>query len=100
MEEGDFPGVGISLEERRFQPLSMYCPGSVGDAAIVNISDPCGVTADVDVGLGHVPLVVFAGGAFGFDEGDDGIRRKSFASVVHIEVPCDEGIEFREIVIA
>ena len=78
----------------------MQGAGGVGDGAFVDVGDPCGVAGYVDVGLGDVPFVVFAGGLFGLDEGDDGFTGESLASVVHVEVGCDERVEFCEFVLA
>jgi hypothetical protein len=41
----------------RFQPILLRGTGGVGDAAFIDVGNPSGVAANVDVGFGHVPLV-------------------------------------------
>jgi hypothetical protein len=98
VHEQDLPHVSLFLKEGRFQPFLLHGAGAVGDAAFIDVSDPSGVAADVDVGLGHVPFIAFACSMLGFDEGHDRVSVESDASVVNVKIRCDEGVEHRNIV--
>jgi hypothetical protein len=47
--EDDLPDATLFLQEGRLQPFLVRCTGAVADAAFVNVGDPSGVAADVDV---------------------------------------------------
>jgi len=57
----DLPVACLLFEEGRFQPILVDGTGSVGDATFIDVRDPGGIAADVDVGLGHIPLVTLVG---------------------------------------
>src|SRR5258708_33641583 len=72
----------------------------VGDAALIDVCNPSGIAAHVDVGFSHVPLVAFARCMQSFDHAHDGIPVESDASIVDIKIRCDDGVELRNIVCA
>src|ERR1700730_2171719 len=86
VHEDDLPDACLFLEESRFQPILVYSAGSVCDAAFIDVGYPSGVAADVDVGLGHVPLVTLARDMLGLDEGHDGVSIESGTSIEDIKV--------------
>ena len=65
VHEDDLPGACLFLQEGRFQPVLVHSAGSVGDAAFIDVGDPSGVAADVDVRFGYVPFIALACGMLG-----------------------------------
>jgi hypothetical protein len=61
----------------RFHPSLVHGAGRVSDAAPVDVGNPRGVIADMDVRLGHVPFIAFARSMLGLDEGHDGFSVES-----------------------
>jgi hypothetical protein len=60
--------------------------GGASDAAPIDVSDPCGLAADVDVRLGHIPFVVHARGMLRLDASHDGVSVESGASIINVKV--------------
>jgi hypothetical protein len=56
VHEYDLPDACPFFQESRLQPVLISCAGCVGDAAFINVGNPSGFAADVDVGLGYIPL--------------------------------------------
>src|SRR6266478_1639182 len=54
VHEHDLPDARPFLQEARFQPFLVRGAAGVGDAAFIEIDDPSGVAADVDVRFGYV----------------------------------------------
>jgi len=77
VHEDDLPDASLFLEKSRFEPFLVHGARGVRDAASINICNPSGIAADVDVGFRHVPLVAFARRMLGFDQGHDGIPAES-----------------------
>jgi hypothetical protein len=100
VHEDDLPGACLFLEESRLQPLLVYRAGGICDPALVDVGDPSGVAADVNVGFGHVPFVALAREVLGLDEGHDGVSVESGTSIEDIKVRPNDGIELRKIVCA
>jgi hypothetical protein len=73
-------------------------PGSVSDAALIDVGNPCRVAADVDVGFRHVPFVTLAREVLGLDEGHDGVSVESGTSIEDIKVWRNDRVELRNIV--
>ena len=63
----------------RFEPFLAHGAGGVGDAALIDVGNPSGDAADVDVRFGHVPFIAFPSGILGFDEGHDRVPVESDA---------------------
>jgi hypothetical protein len=100
VHEDDLPGACLFLEESRLQPLLVYRAGGISDPALVDVGNPSGFAADVDVGFGHVPFVTLARVMLGLDEAHDGVSVESGTSIEDIEVRPNDGIELRKIVCA
>ena len=98
MHEDNLPVARLLLEESRFQPLQLHGAGSVGNTTFVDVGDPSGVVADVHVGFGHIPLVMFAGGVLGFDKGHNSVSVKSEAAIKDVKAWSNDGIELCRIV--
>ncbi|MEA2262666.1 MAG: hypothetical protein QOJ51_5491 [Acidobacteriaceae bacterium] len=98
VHEHDLPEACLLLEKGRFQPILIHGAGRIIDAALIDVSNPCRLAADVDVGLGHIPFVALARGMLCLDEGHDGISIESRASVIYVKVRCNDGIELRNII--
>lgn len=60
VHEDDLPVACPFFEEGRFQPILLRGTGGVGNVTFVDVGNPSGVAANVDVGFGHVPLVALA----------------------------------------
>lgn len=86
VHEDDLPDACPFLQEGRFQPFLIHGAGGVCDTAFVDVGDPRGVAADVDVRFGHVPFVALARGMLGLDEGHDGFSIESGTSIEHVKV--------------
>jgi hypothetical protein len=98
VHEDDLPHACLFLQESRFQPLLAFHPGSVGDAAVIDVGNPGSVPCDVDVRFGHVPFKALALGMLRLDESHDGFSIESETSVEYIKVRRNDGIELRNIV--
>jgi len=79
VHEDDLPDASLFLEKGRFEPFLAHGARGVRDAALIDVCNPSGIAADVDVGFRHVPLVAFARRMLGFDHGHDGIPGESDA---------------------
>ena len=80
VHEDDLPDACLFLEESRFQPILVHGgAGGVSDAALIDVSYPCRLAADVDVRLGHIPFVVHARGMLRLDASHDGVSVESGA---------------------
>src|SRR6267154_5069681 len=100
VHEDDLPGACLFLEESRLQPLLVYRAGGICDPALVDVGNPSGFAADVDVGFGHVPFVTIAREMLGLDEGHNGVSVESGTSIEDIKVRPNDGIELPKIVCA
>ena len=100
MQEGDLPGASLFHEEGRLQPFQFLSTGSIGDAAFIDVSNPRGVSGDVNVGRGHVPVVLPSRGMVGLDERHDGVSVEPGSSVVHVKVWRNQRVKLRGIVCA
>src|SRR5467141_3442140 len=98
VHEEDLPDASLFLEKGRFEPFLAHGARGVRDAALIDVCNPSGIAADVDVGFRHVPLVAFTCRMLGFDHGHDGIPVESYAPVVDVKVWCNDGVELRDIV--
>ena len=98
MHEDNLPVARLLLEESRFQPLQLRGAGSVGNTTFVDVGDPSGVVADVHVGFGHIPLVMFAGGVLGFDKGHNSVSVEAEAAIEDVKAWSNDGIELCPIV--
>jgi hypothetical protein len=72
--------------------------GGVGDTALIDVSHPSRLAADVDVRLGHIPFVVHARGMLCLDGGHDGVSIESGAYVIYVKVLCNDGVELRNVI--
>src|ERR1700737_446665 len=86
VHEDDLPGACLFLEKSRLQPLLVYGAGGICEAALIDVGNPSGVAADVNVGFGHVPFVTLACEMLGLDEGHDGVTVESGTSIEDIKV--------------
>ena len=86
MHEDDLPVAGLFFEEGRFQPILLRSTGGVGDATFIDVGNPRGVAANVDVGFGHVPLVALACGMLGLDEAHNAVSIESGTSIKNVKV--------------
>jgi len=87
VHEDDLPDACLFLEENRFQPILAHGgAGSVSDAALIDVSHPCRLAADVDVRLGHIPLVVPSRGMLRLDASHDGVSVEPDASIIDVKV--------------
>jgi hypothetical protein len=68
----------------RFSRKADSNPGGMGDAAFIDVGDPSGVAADMDIRFGHVPFIALARGMLGLNEGHDGVSVESGASVASV----------------
>ena len=93
MHEDNLPVARLLLEESRFQPLQLRGAGSVGNTAFVDVGDPSGVVADVHVGFGHIPLVMFAGGVLGFDKGHNSVSVEAEAAIEDVKAWSNVGVQ-------
>src|SRR5260370_41243483 len=84
VHEDDLPGACLFLEESRLQPLLVYRAGGICDPAFVNVGNPGGSAADVDVGSGYVPFVTLTLAALGLAEGPVGVSLESGTSIQDI----------------
>jgi hypothetical protein len=100
VHEDNLPGACLFLEESRLQPLLVYRAGGICDPTLVDIGNPSGFAADVDVGFGHVPFVTLAREVLGLDEGHDGVSVESCTSIKDKKAWPDDGIKLRKIVCA
>jgi len=98
LREDDLPVACPSFQESRFEPILFRRTGRVGDAAFIDIGNPSGVAADVDVGFGHAPLVALARSMLGLDEGHNAISVESDTSIKKVKVWSNHRIELRNIV--
>jgi len=98
VHEDDLPDASLFLEKGRFEPFLAHGARGIRDAALIDVCNPSGIAADVDVGFRHVPLVAFTRRMLGFDHGHDGIPGESDAPVVDVKVWCNDGVELRDIV--
>jgi len=57
VHEDDLPDASLFLEKSRFEPFLAHGARGVRDAASIDVCNPSGIAADVDVGFRHVPLV-------------------------------------------
>src|SRR5258707_9348777 len=94
----DLPDASLFLEKGSFEPFLAHGARGVRDAALIDVCNPRGIAADVDVGFRPVPLVAFTRRMLGFDHGHDGIPGESDAPVVDVKVWCNDGVELRDIV--
>jgi hypothetical protein len=60
VHEDDLSDASLFLEKSRFEPFLAHGARGVRDAALIDVCNPSGIAADVDVGFRHVPLVAFA----------------------------------------
>ena len=85
VHEDDLPVAYPFFEEGRFQPILLRGTGGVGNATFVDVSNPSGVAANVDVGFGHVPLVALARSMLGLDEGHNAVSVESGTSIKNVK---------------
>jgi len=90
VHEDELPGPCLFLEEGRFQPVLARGARGVGDAAFIDIGDPSGVAADVDVRFGHVPFIALARGMLCLDEGHDGVSVESSPNIEYVKIRCND----------
>src|SRR5258708_7534713 len=86
VHEDNLPDACLFLEEGRFQPVLVHGAGGVSDAALIDVSNPCRLAADVDVGFGHIPFEALARGMLCLDESHNGVSVESDASIIYVEV--------------
>ena len=86
------------LQEGRFQPLLVRCAGGIGDAAFIDVGNPSGVAADVDVRFRHVPFIMLARGMLGFDEGHDRVHVESRPSIEYVKLCRNDRLELCNVV--
>src|SRR5260370_21019284 len=98
VHENDLPDASLFLEKGRFEPFLAHGARGIRDAALIDVCNPSGIAADVDVGFRHVPLVSFTRRMLCFDHGHDGIPGESDAPYADVEVWCNDGVELRAIV--
>src|SRR5438105_645085 len=98
VHEDDLPVACPFFEEGRFEPILLRGTGGVGDAAFIDVGNPRGVAADVDVGFGHVPLVALARSMLGLDEGHNAVSVESGTSIKNVKIGGNDRIELRNIV--
>ena len=93
VHEYDLPGACLFFQEGRFQPFLISGPGGVSDTAAIDVGNPSGVAADVDVGFGYVPLEAFTCCMLSLDEGQDAISAESGASIVDVKVGHNDCVQ-------
>ena len=98
VHEDNLPVACSFFEEGRFQPILLRGTGGVGDAAFIEVGNPSGVAANVDIGFGHVPLVALARSMLGLDEGHNAVSVESGTSIKNVKVRGNDRIELRNIV--
>lgn len=98
VHEYDLPDARLFFQEGRFQPFLISGAGGVGDAAFIDVGNPSGVAADVDVGFGYVPLEALTRCMLSLDEGYDAVAVESGATVVDVKVGRNGRVEHRNIV--
>src|SRR3981189_3249967 len=86
VHEHDLPAACLLFEEDRFQPILVYGAGGVGYAALIDVSNPCRLAADVDVWFGHIPFEAFARSMLCLDKRHGGVPVESSASIINVKV--------------
>src|SRR6266481_7737441 len=86
VHEDDLPDASLFVEKSRFEPFLAHGARGVRDTALIDVCNPSGIAADVDVGFSHVPLVAVARCVQSFDHAHDGIPVESDASIVDIKI--------------
>src|ERR1700688_1974481 len=77
VHEDDLPDTCLLSEEGRCQPILVHGAGSVTDAALIDVCNPCRLAADVDVGFSYVPLVTLARAVLSLDKRHDRVSVES-----------------------
>ena len=98
VHEDDLPGACLFLEKGRFQPGLIRGAGRVSDAALIDVSNPCCLAADVHVGFGHFPFVALARDVLCLDESHDGVSVEPGAYVIYVKAWRNDGVELCNIV--
>jgi len=86
VHEDDLPDACLLLQEGLFQPFLVRGAGGVGDTAFIDLGDPSGAAADVEVRFCHFPFIALARNMLGLDDGHDGVSVESDASVEYVKI--------------